>query len=239
MRAFMRVLILLLAGVNCFPAHAQHALILQKLQEWNASAPQPSNDELLKPVREVAQKIYKDNANCLAKGITVDTVEPATAERYVFTEVAFRRMKNAWTMAIRHPGCDDASVRYMVMQSLDGSMTAIRVNRGQSYAHDSLIGDTLQLVILGVDAKFAQSGLTCIGDSKSKLGIVRIEKEESDLKPATFGVRYSGTWSEIWPIEKCGRIVEIPVSFTADGDGGAYHRSRINPDLFTTPQIKK
>lgn len=234
MRGLARNFILLIAFASSIPVHAQNSYVLQKMQEWNAAAPQPSNEELLKPVREAAQKIYPSNGACLAQGVVVDAVEPATADRYVITEVAFRRMKNAWTVVVHHTGCDSASVRYMVMQSMDGSTKAIRVNRGKSYAHDSLIGDTLQFVILGVDAKFTQSGLTCIGDSKAKLGIVRIDKEEADLKPATFGVRYSGSWSEIWPIEKCGRTVEIPVSFTADGDGGAYHKTRINPDLFRT-----
>ena len=37
-----------------------------------------------------------------------------------------------------------------------------------------------------------------------------------------FGVRYQGSWSEIWPISSCNRTVEGLVTFIADGDGGAY-----------------
>lgn len=215
--------------------HAQHPLILQKLKEWNAAAPQPSTEVLLAEVKGAVQRIYPENGRCLAQGITVVAVEPATAERYVFNEVAWRRLKNAWTVVVRHEGCDKASVRYMVIQGIDGRMNTIRVNRGVSYAHDSLIGDTLPMVMIAADTNFSQAGVTCGGDAKARLGVIRIEKEELDLKPAVSGVRYSGSWLEIWPIEKCDYVIEIPVSFTADGDGGAYYNLRIGPDLKPSP----
>jgi hypothetical protein len=220
-------------------ARAQHPLVLQRLQEWNAAAPQPSDQALIEPIKAAVPRFYPDKSDCIAHGITIESVEPATAERYVFQEVAFKRMKNAWTVTVNHRGCDAAQVRYMVMQGVDGHMAAIRVNRGRSYAHDSLIGDTLQMMMMAVEAKFSVAGISCGDDAKAKLGVVRIDKEEADLKPAQFGVRYSGSWSETWPIEKCGRTIEVPVSFTADGDGGAYYKLRIKPDLLTPLQTGK
>lgn len=43
------------------------------------------------------------------------------------------------------------------------------------------------------------------------------------MGPEVYGVRYTGSWSEVWPITLCGRTVEVSVRFTADGDGGAYN----------------
>ena len=119
----------------------------------------------------------------------------------------------------------------MVIEGVDGRMNTIRVNRGVSYAPDFLIGDTLPMVMIAAENKFSQHKVTCVSDAKATLEIVRIEKKEADLKPAAFGVRYSGSWSEVWPIEKCNHVIEIPVAFTADGDGGAYYRLRVTPEL--------
>ncbi len=223
--------IILATGLLCLinlgsGAFAQHPFVLQRLKEWNAAAPSPSPGTLLAQVKIAAQQKYPENGSCLAQGIMLVAVEPATADRYVFTEVAFGRMKNAWTATVRHDGCDNAPVRYMVMQKADGQMSAIRVNRGVSYAHDSLIGDTFPYVALAAHPVLDRAGIKCNTDAQAKLGVIRIEKEDTDLGPSVFGIRYIGSWTEVWPIELCKRIVEVPVRFTADGDGGARYNAQ-------------
>jgi len=54
------------------------------------------------------------------------------------------------------------------------------------------------------------------------MGVTRVAKEEPSLGADVYGVRYTGSWIEVWPIELCGRTIEVAVRFTADGDGGAY-----------------
>jgi len=203
-------------------AQAQHPLIVQKLNEWNDAAPAPNNPKLTSEIRKTANEVYDSNENCASSAIVIDKVQPATADRFVFTALIRRQLRNAWTVTSRLPGCDAVPVRFMVMQNNDDSLRTIRVNRGISYAHDSLISDTLPLAVLAATAKLQRMGFSCNVEDGFKLGVTRIESEEDGLGADMFGVRYQGSWSEIWPISTCNRTVEVLVTFTADGDGGAY-----------------
>jgi hypothetical protein len=110
----------------------------------------------------------------------------------------------------------------MIMQDVDNSLETIRVNRGVSHAWESLVGDTLPSARLAASAALQREGIDCSGEDGTSLGVTRIASEEPDLGEETFGIRYSGSWTEVWPIETCNRIVEVLIRFTADGDGGAF-----------------
>jgi hypothetical protein len=219
---------------SCFilacPAQAQHALVLQKLNEWNDAAHTPPMDDLKQAVLTKAQAIYGSNETCDLSQMIIDNVQPATADRYVFNSVARRSLRNGWSVATRLPGCDAAPVRFMVMQGIDDSLNAIRVNRGKSHAWDSLFVDLLPIAYIGADARLKADGIECDSEGGHALGVVRVVSESDDLGEDIFGVRYKGSWQEVWPVLTCGRSVEISVEFTADGDGGAYHKVTIEPD---------
>lgn len=202
--------------------HAQHQIVLDKLTQWNAAAPQPGNDTLEREVLKAADLIYDAVESCPDSSVQIERVQPATAERFVFASLIRNQLRNAWMVTAVLPGCDPAPVRYMVIQNLDNSLRTIRVNRGASYAWDSLIGDTLPLAQIGAAAALKRNDIECEIGASSKLGVTRIVDEGPSLGADVFGVRYTGTWSEIWPIEICGRTVEVRIDFTADGDGGAY-----------------
>jgi hypothetical protein len=62
-----------------------------------------------------------------------------------------------------------------------------------------------------------------------KIGATHVTGESKDLGPETYGVRYAGSWTEAWQVEACGGTkFEVPIQFTADGDGGAYINVRAN-----------
>lgn len=206
------------------PIQAQHPLVLQKLNEWNDAAPAPSGEKFEEEIRNTAKEIYGPGDACANSAIIIERVHPATADRFVFNALIRQQMRNAWTLIARLPGCDADPARYMVMQNIDNSLKTIRINRGISYAPDSLIGDALPSASLAAAAALKRAGGSCEIGEKSKLGVIRIESEEDGLGADLFGVRYVGGWNEIWPIEICGRIVEVLVEFTADGDGGAYYK---------------
>lgn len=215
----------ILAVALCWPAaslNAQHAIVLQKLSEWNSAAPAPDTATLQAQVRAAATRIYADSATCPASPARLEKPSPATAERSVFRAVAQRQMRNAWTVIAQLPGCDPAPVRFMVMQDNQDKLSTIRVNRGRSYAWDSLIGDTLPLAQLAAEAALRRQKIACDGKGESKLGVVRMAFEQDNLGPEVFGIRYVGSWAEAWPIAVCGRVVDVTVEFNADGDGGAY-----------------
>jgi hypothetical protein len=205
-------------------ANAQDALVLSKLTEWNDSAPAPADQTIKVDVRKTVEELYGKTVICLGSKIVVSKVEPATADRYATNGRIAGDLRNAWFVTAQLPKCDTAPVRFMVLQRADASLKTIRVNRGTSYAWESLIADTFPRALIGAHIALSQKGLNCGSEEKAILGILRISSEEPDLAPVQFGVRYKGRWTEIWPLELCNHTIEVTVAFTADGEGGAYSR---------------
>lgn len=203
-------------------AAGQHPIILEKLKEWDAAAPQPSQDQFLAQIKYAEAQIYPDSARCQGTSGQIAEVKPATADRYIFNGVVNGTVRNGWFSIVNHPECDEAAVRYLTTQSADGSLRTVRVNRGLSYAHDSLIADTLPLAAIQAAATLKRAGIECDFQSEVRLGVVRVANEDAGLGPDQYGVRYQGSWSEAWPVSICDRTVEVLVRFKADGDGGAY-----------------
>lgn len=220
--SFCRLALSIALFVPFGSASAQHPLVLNRLNGWNEAAPVPGDSVLKAEVRKKAREIYGARTACSNSDITIDKVEPATADRYAFNALVQGTIRNAWFVTTRMPGCDPVPVRYMVMQYTDKSLETIRVNRGVSYAWESLIGDTLPLVQLAAISALKRKGSSCSGEDRSSLGVIRIVSEEPALGDVTFGIRYSGSWTEVWPIEACKQTIEVLIKFTADGDGGAF-----------------
>jgi hypothetical protein len=221
---YTRPYLLLLATIaanSTTVAYAQHPLILQRLTAWNAAAPQPAVSTVQEQVMKAAIASQKRSGGCVPTSTVIDNVVPATSVKFVFQGILAGQLKNGWTVTARHPNCDATPVRYTISEGSAGVLTTIRTNRGRSLANESLISDTWPLAVVQADATAKRNGFEC--DPKgATLGITRIAKEEPGLGADFYGVRYSGSWSEVWPVELCGRTVEVTVRFTADGDGGAY-----------------
>lgn len=215
------VLLAVFAAISSTAAKAQHPLILQRLTAWNAAAPQPVTSILQRHVLEAALVAQKRSGGCIPTSAVIDHVQPATSAKFVFQGILAGRLKNGWTVTVRHPNCGATPVRYTVSEDSTGDLAAIRTNRGLSLANESLIIDTWPLALLQAEATAKRNGLICEPQGPG-LGVTRIAKEEPGLGADVYGVRYTGSWVEIWPIEMCGRTIEVTVRFTADGDGGAY-----------------
>lgn len=215
------LLIALFCTVSTTAADAQHPLILQRLTAWNAAAPQPATATIQEQVMKAATAAQSRLGGCLPTGVVIDKVVPATSVKFVFQGILAGQLKNGWTVTARHPNCDATPVRYTVSQDSAGALTTIRTNRGLSLANESLIGDTWPLALLQAHATAKRNGFDCDPQSAS-LGVTRVAKEEPGLGADVYGVRYVGSWTEVWPIALCGRVVEVTVRFSADGDGGAY-----------------
>ena len=238
MHARFRLLFLaVLAACFTTAGYAQHPLILQRLTAWNAAAPQPAPTTIRQQVMEAAMVAQKRSGGCVPTSTVVDSIVPATSVKFVFQGILAGRLKNGWTVTARHPNCDATPVRYTISEDSAGALTTIRTNRGLSLANESLIGDTWPLVVLQANATAERSAFACDASSAS-LGVTRVAKEEPDLGADVYGVRYAGSWSEVWPIELCGRTFEVTVRFIADGDGGAYTTIR-GPEAKPLPPTTK
>ena len=203
-------------------ARAQHQLVLQKLRMWDSAAPVPPKALLVAEVMKTAEAIQKATGGCKPSSVLIESVSAATGVRFVFEGILGGRLKNGWTIVANSPNCGSDVARYTIVQNQDGTYDTIRTNQGRSHANESLIGDTFPAAILAAEIALKRAGVSC-GNSNPTLGILRISQEEADLGPEVFGIRYAGSWSEVWPINLCGRTAEVLVRFTADGDGGAYH----------------
>jgi hypothetical protein len=217
----LNVLLAIIWGSSASVSYAQHPLVLQRLTAWNAAAPQPAAPTIQEQVMTAAMAAQKRSGGCVPTTAVIDKVVPATSVRFIFNGILAGQLKNGWTVTARHPNCDTTPVRYTMSEDNAGAINAIRTNRGLSLANESLIGDTWPLAVLQAAATANRNGVACDPES-ARLGVTRIAMEEPGLGADVYGVRYSGSWSEVWPVELCGRTVEVTIRFTADGDGGAY-----------------
>lgn len=71
---------------------------------------------------------------------------------------------------------------------------------------------------------------------KSKLVRMTVSKplEDAEYLPLTEPeVRKAylmrGTWEETWTYDVCGKEIHVPITFRADGFGGAHYLTQINP----------
>lgn len=208
------------------PSNAQNPIILEILDKWNNAAPAPNETEVKTEIRTKALEVYGSSEVCKKSAIAIDHLESAAADRFSTNSLIRGAIRNAWFVTARIPGCDSVPVRFMIIQNNDKSFKTIRVNRGVSNAWDSLIGDTLPLARLAAVAAVHRTGHKCEGVEQSTLGIMRIASEDANLGKSVSGVRYTGKWAEIWPIQVCGKTVEVYIEFTADGDGGAYSNTK-------------
>lgn len=202
--------------------HAQHPMIVERLKAWNDAAPQPDHAVIVAQVREAARPLYDTRAGCDLANLTIESVRPATADRFAFNGIVARATRNAWFVSTLMPDCDEAPVRFMVTRRADDTLHTVRVNRGISHAWESLLADTIPLAAVAAYSALRRGGHQCDFDGKASLGITRLASPAPNLGDEIYGVRYSGSWSEIWPVTICGKQVEVQVNFRADGDGGAY-----------------
>jgi hypothetical protein len=206
------------------PIFAQQQLVLDKLKELNAKAPQPSMAELNRTVSDTAAAYAKARNECAPQAVKLSDRAPITGAAGVLAGVIAGKLRNAWTVYAQHVGCPgDTPIRYMILQLADGSLRAIHVNEGRTFANPMLMRDTSLAAALAAAQKGKAVDPSCTGLSM-KMGSTRVTDQSADLGPEIYGARYKGKWTEVWQFETCGHKFGVPVEFTPDGDGGAYTR---------------
>jgi len=212
----------LLAGLALIPAAApaQNVDYRRFLERTNAAAPAPS----LQALRAQALDMLRGNARierrCAPTAVTLERLESATAVRVVTEGVRSGELKNGWTMYGRALGCPQPYLaHFMVLRLADDSLRVALVNEGDTLANPSLMRDMGHLAALAATNLVRRTDPRCEG-SDLRMGTTRIV-DRSRLGTYSHGAYFSGSWSEAWTFLVCGRRVEIPVTFTADANGGA------------------
>ena len=208
--------------VSAGGAPAQHPAVLARIVEMNRQAPQPSAEQIRAALVESAAARGAAAGECVPRELTVLEVSPATGVRAVLEGIVSGQARNGWLAYATHRGCPAAGpFRYLIVQRQDGSLIAPLVNEGRSIANPSIMRDTSAHAALSVHVEASRADAACDGRDM-RMGPTRVVGQSDDLGPDVYGVRYVGSWREVWRFETCGRAFDVPVEFRADGDGGAY-----------------
>ena len=211
-----------LAAAPVHMAGAQHPMVLAKLQEMNAQAPQPPMDQIKAAVAQTVKAFGEANGVCVPKEVVLGEVAPVTGSREVLQAVLSGQLRNGWSVYAVHSGCAGTEpFRYLVVQKSDFSLLALQVNEGKTYTSPSIMRDTSAQAALGALQKARSLDAKCTGEDM-KMGPTRVSAQSTDLGSEIFGARYAGSWTEVWQFQTCGKKLDVTVHFTPDGDGGAY-----------------
>lgn len=209
-------------GCAASSAAAQNQMVLDRIRQMNEQAPQPSAEQVLTAITASAAAMGAATGRCVPNAITVTEVTPATGARDVLQGVVGGQLRNGWVAYATHTGCPSTGpFRYIVLQRADGTLMAPLVNEGRSIANPTIMRDTSAQAAVVAFQKARQLDASCDG-SDMDMGPTRVTGQSADLGPDVYGVRYVGSWTEVWRFRTCGRSFDVPVEFRADGDGGAY-----------------
>jgi hypothetical protein len=212
-------------GIWALPASAansQDASFAAKMQEVNASAPLPDQHAVEADALKTIQAIATQKSQCVPTGIRMEKPTAATADRLAIRDIQAGKLKNLWLAYGKAVGCSDTSkTRFIILQTPDGSVRARVVNKGESFASPSLMRDTSMSAALVAWNTVRVVDPTCAGRDMA-MASTKVTSKSADLSADFYSARYQGSWEEIWTFSVCGRMAAVPVSFKADGTGGAY-----------------
>jgi hypothetical protein len=138
------------------------------------------------------------------------------------------QLRNGWTVYATPEGCADAvPTRLMVLRLADGSLRALLVNRGETLANPTLMRDTSSPAAVAAAQAVRQAEPSCNGNDID-FADGRVTSRSADLSPEVHGAFFAGSWQESWTFSMCGRLVEVPITFRADGEGGAHYEVHRN-----------
>jgi hypothetical protein len=199
---------------------AQDAAYRQLLERTNAAAPAPALAAIQPEALAVLQGNAREERRCVPTSVALERLQSATAARAITEAVLSGEAKNGWTVYGRAGGCPTPFLaRFMVVRMADDSLRVFLVNEGETLANPSLMRDTGHLAAAAGTAAVRIRYPGC-DDSDLSMGPTRIA-DRSRLGTYSHGAYFSGAWSEVWTFRVCGHRVEVPVSFTADAQGGA------------------
>ena len=220
-----RAALALLAGIGLASASAvaQSADYRRFLEQTNAAAPPPALAALRPLALEMLQGNARAEGRCVPSGLVLERPESATAVRVVTEGVRAGELKNGWTLYGRATGCPAPFLgRFLALRLADDSLRVVIVNEGETLANPSLMRDMGHLAALAATNFVRRTDPRCDG-ADLRMGPTRIV-DRSRLGAYAHGAYFSGSWREAWTFTVCGRRVEVPVSFTADAQGGADYR---------------
>jgi hypothetical protein len=215
--------LILIAAALASPAVAQDAEFTRLVESANAAAPPPATREIAAGALDVMKSIAAHEKSCVPVAVAVDPPRSATAMRLAADLIRAGKIKNAWTAYGRIEGCPPrAPTRFMVFRMADGTLLVRAVNRGETIANPSLMRDSSAAASMAAILAVRKVKPGCDKPADLAIEDTRVISKSADLSPDWHGARYAGSWKEAWIFRACGRRAEVPITFTADGESGAY-----------------
>lgn len=205
---------LLLAG----SADAQDVAQLAAL---NAAEPPPAVADITPDLLARTQTAARAEGRCVPTAVTVDALAPATLAGDVQAAIVAGEARNGWTTAAHPAGCPGARPeRFLLLRLPDDAVRIVTLYPGTTLTSFAQMRSVAKPA---GDAALAASRRVDPQCTKAGMGILFTEvvRERSGLGPDVYGVRLAGSWDERWTMYVCSGRAAVPITFTADGKGGA------------------
>ncbi len=183
----------------------------------------PEGESLAQAVGGAVDIDARLRGRCASKKFSLGPLEPVSLDGMITALIAQGQIENAWLVSVRLDDCPPADpIRVLLLRGPDGEkLQAIFAGQGESLTWPTLARDALRATVAKVVARLRVEDPRCAPPDLTQIGI-RIASRSTDLGPNVYGLRLKGNWTELWAFAPCGHDVAVPISFTTDGQGGAY-----------------
>lgn len=217
----LKTLIFVAAALSA-PAAAQDAQFTRFVEQTNEAVPPPDAAELTAAALDILKGVAAAKKRCVPTAVAMEPAQSATAVRFATELINGGQIRNAWTAYGMPQGCPSpARTRFLVLRMTDGSLLVRVVNVGETLANPSLMRDSSFVVAVAAIDAIRKAKPDCTDPKDVDMAGTRVISKSRDLSPDWHGARYAGSWTEGWSFTACGRRAEVPITFTADGEGGA------------------
>jgi hypothetical protein len=217
----IKIILASLGLATASAAAAQDAEFARFVAQANAANPAPTAAEIMPVALEVLRANPRAGDGCVPTGLSIDTPRPVTASRHIVQLIRAGEVRNGWTVYARTEGCGETRpLRMVVIRPASGPLLAVALLHGEGIANPTLVIDTRDAARTAAGAMAGRLIPGCVSGGIA-LDSVRTVSQSEDLGPDFYGARYRGSWREAWTFVACGRRIELPITFTADGESGA------------------
>ena len=223
MRPFLLFALMLAAPATAAPLDpmASAAEMGRQLDAINAK-PLPTGEPLASAIAEVLRADAERRGGCFPLKVKLGPMRPVTLDNFITQGILAGQIENGWLVSASVQNCPaDDPARILVIRAADGkTVNAFYDGRGEGLAWPSLARGALPAILRPALARLALADKRCQPTSLDPVA-VRVQTRSADLGPERFGLRYKGSWTEVWSFAPCGHRIAVPVTFTPDGQGGA------------------
>lgn len=225
----MRIGLLSLLLLLPMPALARSAQEVAAQAALNELLPVPEAGRVSTAILKRMQDELSAAGECVPTSITLGPIRIASATRMAVDGLRLNQLRNMWTVTATSRGCPGfVPVNWIVALMGNDELFVRRYSTGDTVSWVSLITDSQSMIAAQAVAVLQAKGpMACKSDDP--ISIVKREMGEptGDLGPDFYGVRYRGGWREIWTYRACNRDLVVPITFRADGNGGATWNAEI------------